>query len=124
MRLIIALTFGLCICCAGCAINSEPLERSFQQAMTDVVRPALEQASKELTSRTAQIQGQGSLINPGYRMTAVGIVGTGFIGEWSLNAEGVSANIAGATQSDSDIKELPVVVPKDAATKPVNDAPE
>ena len=84
----------------GCQPNSEPIERFGNTMVTEVVKPAVEKATAELAQRSAMLQGQGSLINPGYNMKGFGIVGTGFVWDATIQLEGVSANLAGATQAD------------------------
>lgn len=85
---------------AGCQPNTEPIERGTQATMLEVVKPILEKAADELTTRTGQLQGQASLINPGYKVEGFASFGPAVTYSFSLNAEGVSANIAGATQAD------------------------
>lgn len=92
----VVLAALLCVLTA-CAPNTEPIERSVNTIITEVVKPTVEKLSTELSSRTAQLQGQGSLINPGY--TIRGNAGFGPTAHWefTVQAEGVSANIVGAT---------------------------
>ncbi len=92
---------GLLVLATGCAPNTEPLERASNQMVSDVVKPAIDKAVDELSTRTAQLSGQGSLINPGYRVQGHGIFGTGVTYNFEINAVGVSANVAGATQADA-----------------------
>jgi hypothetical protein len=91
---------------AGCAANTEAIERAKTDAMTTLVQPAVKQGLEQLGQRSAQLQGQGSLINPGYRTSGFGGVGTFFVWDARVNLEGASANIAGATQADQgpDVK--------------------
>lgn len=86
---------------AGCQPNTEPIERATNTIVKEVVQPAVSKLTAELSSRSAQLQGQGSLINPGY--TVRGHAGFGPTAHWefTIQAEGVSANIAGATQADA-----------------------
>jgi hypothetical protein len=92
---------GGCPLMVGCQPDMEPIERSANLMIKEVVRPAIEKAADELTTRTSQYQGQGSLINPGYRVRGHGVWGTGVLFDFELNAVGLSANIAGATQQDA-----------------------
>jgi len=84
----------------GCAVNTEPIERVSNRMIDEVVSPAIQKAATDLSERSAALQGQGSLINPGYVMDGYGIVGTGFVWTASVKLDGVSANLAGATQGD------------------------
>jgi hypothetical protein len=84
----------------GCAVNTEPIERASNRMIDEVVSPAVQKAVTDLGQRSAALQGQGSLINPGYVMDGYGIVGTGFVWTASVKLDGVSANLAGATQAD------------------------
>jgi hypothetical protein len=85
----------------GCQPNTEPVERAANKAFDEVIGPAVGKAAEELSSRTAQLQGQGSLINPGYVVAGYGVLGTGVVYEVRIRAEGLSANVAGATQADA-----------------------
>lgn len=100
MRWLFILMVLLGVAIAGCSPNVEPIERASTTAMERIVGPAVEKATAELSTRTAQMSGQGSLINPGYNIRGYGIFGTGVVYEMRMNADGVSANIAGATQAD------------------------
>lgn len=84
----------------GCQPNAEPIERMGNQ-LSGVMQSALSKAATELSARTSQMQGQGSLINPGYEGTIVGGVGPTFFSTFALHTTGVSANVSGATQSDA-----------------------
>jgi len=84
----------------GCAVNSEPIERASNRMIDEVVSPAIGKAISDLKQRSAALQGQGSLINPGYVMDGYGIAGTGFVWTARVKLDGVSANLAGATQAD------------------------
>lgn len=92
-------------CIGGCSIfkpNVEPIERTVNTVMTEVVKPTLAKAAEELSQQTAQMQGQGSLINPGYKMVVRSGWGPSFYMETELHTTGVSANIAAATQAAAD----------------------
>jgi hypothetical protein len=86
--------------CIGCAPNTEAMERAVNTLVIEVIRPAVEKAAGELASRSAALQGQGSLINPGYVVEGYAIAGTGAAWTFTIRAEGISANLAGATQAD------------------------
>lgn len=88
-------------CIVGCQPNAEPLERSANLVVTEVVKPVMAKAIGELSQRTAQLTAQGSLINPGYRVRGYASFGTGVTYDFELNVVGVSANVAGATQADA-----------------------
>lgn len=93
---ILSLSFFI----AGCQPNTEPIERTANKAFDTIIGPAVEKAAKELSTRTGALQGQGSLINPGYVVSGYGIFGTGVVYEVKLKADGVSANVAGHAQAD------------------------
>jgi len=84
----------------GCAPNTEPIERGANAMMEKIIGPAVEKAMTELSTRTAQLQGQGSLINPGYVIDGFASFGPAATWRFCMRADGVSANIAGATQAD------------------------
>ncbi|HPD28578.1 MAG TPA: hypothetical protein PLL20_01180 [Phycisphaerae bacterium] len=96
---ILALLFGLGTF-GGCAPNTEPIERAKNDVFEKILTPAIEKGIAELSQRTGQLQGQGSLINPGYRSRGYGVVGTGFVWDGTVETIGVSANVAAATQGD------------------------
>jgi hypothetical protein len=81
--------------------DMEPIERGANKMTTEVIKPAVQKMTEELSGRTAQLQGQGSLINPGYRVYGWAGMFNGFMFEFNLNATGVSANLAGAAQGDA-----------------------
>jgi len=86
---------------AGCALNTEPIERGMNKMVETVIQPAVEKVSEEITVRTAQLQGQGSLINPGYTVEFEGGMFNGVKGEFTIKATGVSANLAASAQGDA-----------------------
>lgn len=87
---------------AGCLKpNTQPIERGINTLMSEVVKPAVEKAADELSTRTAQMQGQGSLINPGYTVKGFASAGPATTFEFTIRAEGVSANLAAAAQADA-----------------------
>ncbi len=98
----------------GCEVNTEPIERASNRMIDEVVSPAVQKAVTDLGQRSAALQGQGSLINPGYVMDGYGIVGTGFVWTASVKLDGVSANLAGATQADQGPDVIPVPPAPDA----------
>ena len=85
---------------AGCQPNTEPIERTANVLMVQVVKPAVDKAVSELSTRTSQLQGQGSLINPGYVIDGFANFGPGVAWRFSMRTDGVSGNIMGATQAD------------------------
>lgn len=97
----------------GCAPNTEPIERARNDVFEKILAPAIEKGLAELSQRTGQIQGQGSLINPGYRSRGFGFVGTGFVWDGTVETIGVSANVAGATQADRPEAAPPASRPAD-----------
>lgn len=96
---VLAVLFGV-ISAGGCAPNTEPIERAKNDILEKIITPAVEKGIAELGQRTGQLQGQGSLINPGYRSRGYGVVGTGFVWDGTIETIGVSANVAAATQGD------------------------
>lgn len=88
--------------CTGCLKpDMNPIERSITTVVKEVVAPAVAKITEELSARTAQLQGQGSLINPGYVVEGFTTVGPGVHFKFSIAATGVSANLAAATQADA-----------------------
>ena len=113
---LVAVAF-ITVCNVGCQPNMEPIERGANTLIVEVVKPAVEKASAELTARTAQYQGQGSLINPGYVVEGHGVFGPGVAYRFSIRTEGVSANVTGATQQDAgQAAVMPAPAMRDAAT--------
>lgn len=92
----------LCVGTAGCAPDSEAIERTANTVIDKVVSAGIAKAVGELTSRAAQLQGQVSGINPGYKLTGFGIFGTGIVWDVTVKLDGVSGNLAGATQAGAD----------------------
>lgn len=91
------LILGLLICASGCAMDTEPIERASNQGI-EMMREALAKAAAELSAQSASIIGTGSLIEPGYKVTVTGIVGTGFVGESTIRVVGASGVLATAAQ--------------------------
>lgn len=111
MRMALTLTmamFGGCL--AGCALNTEPIERQANQLVIEVIKPAVMKAAEELGTQTAQLQGQVSAINPGYEVTFEGMWCTGIKGRFDMRAVGISGNLAGATQAARPAKLEPETV--------------
>lgn len=105
----------LMLCLVGCQANTEPIERASNTIVKEVIQPAVAKAVGELSTRTAQLQGQGSLINPGYNIEGFANFGPGVAYRFNIRVDGVSANIAGATQADAG---QAGVVPPPAIRKP------
>ena len=99
----LGIVFGwLVLLGAGCIKpDMEPIERGANRMTTEVIKPAVAKMTEELSGRTAQLQGQGSLINPGYEIEGYAGMFNGMIFDFRLNATGVSANLAGAAQGDA-----------------------
>jgi len=101
LKLFLAMVLGwLGVSVVGCAPDTEPIERAANKLVTTVVDPAVKEAMKDLKTRNAALQGQGSLINPGYEVDGYGIFGTGIVYKFTVRIIGASANLAGATQAD------------------------
>ncbi len=99
MRYMLVLA-ALAAVLVGCQPNTEPIERGANKMMEQIIGPAVNKAMSELSTRTAQLQGQGSLINPGYVVDGFASFGPAATWRFCMRADGVSANIAGATQAD------------------------
>lgn len=103
---VLAFSGCLCLCLmsTGCQLfkpNTEPIERGMTKIMSEVVKPAVAKASEELSARTAQLQGQGSLINPGYKVTGHAGMFNGVMYDFTITTVGVSANLAAVAQADA-----------------------
>lgn len=88
----------------GCQLfeaDTEPIERAVSMMMADVVGPAVAKAADELSTRSAMLQGQGSVIDPGYRVDFAGGMFNGVQGHFVIRLVGVSGNLAGAAQGDA-----------------------
>jgi len=107
--------------CGGCLKpDLNPIERSINTLVKEVIAPAVAKAGEELSARTAQLQGQGSLINPGYTVEGFASAGPATTFKFTIRAEGVSANLAGAEQADAGQVGS---VPPPAARKEPGDKP-
>ena len=84
----------------GCAFGGS-IEKGMTLMVKEVIGPAVQKASEELSARTAQVQGQGSFINPGYEISGFASAGPAVTFTFTMNAVGVSANLAGAAQADA-----------------------
>jgi hypothetical protein len=101
--LMILASFFVVIYGTGClSAGREPIERGINTVVTQVIAPAVAKCAEELRASTAQLQGQGSLINPGYVIKGFATAGPATTFEFEIHAVGVSANIAGATQGAKD----------------------
>ncbi len=117
MRTLAALIVILPLLVMGCAPNTEPLERLGTKGF-DVMNAALDKASIELSSRTAQLIGGGQAIEPGYVVKFSGKIVNGFEGEAQIYLRGIAAQLQAATQQDAGqegVLDLP---------RPTNDSPE
>ena len=107
-RLLFALPLLSLVGClnTGCSVFNkqpqlEPIQNSVAMFTTEVIKPAMEKIAAETSARTAQLQGQGSLINPGYQISGFAGLFQGIHYNLAINTVGVSANLAGATQADA-----------------------
>lgn len=80
----------------GCALNTEPIERTSNRGL-DLLQAALEKATGELSSQSAQWIATGSLIEPGYKIKIVGGFGPTFWGESEIRIVGASGMMGTAT---------------------------
>jgi hypothetical protein len=102
MRLIaMATVVMLSGCLAGCAANTEAIERMSSTAIIEIAKPAVLKALDELQAQTGQIQGQVSLISPEWRGKIYAVLVNGVMIDFEIGVGGVSANIAGATQASA-----------------------
>lgn len=120
---LLALLLALLLGVAGCTPDSEPIERAANRAVDEVIKPLMEKGISELSTRTAQFQGQLSAINPGYVVEGHGIFGTGLVYQLKIRTDGVSGNIAGAGQLDQG-EALPDTRPPGERTPPTEPAAE
>ncbi len=83
----------------GCQLfkpNTEPIQRKVHEVMTTVVAPAVERGLAQTSRHTAQMQGQGSLVNPGYSVSGSAGMFQGIKYDLEIRVIGVSANVAAA----------------------------
>jgi hypothetical protein len=95
--LVVVMVAGLA---TGCTPDLSPLERGTNKVVDGMASPVLVKAVDKLDPATAQMQGQGTILNPKYVVKGHTVVGTGVAFEFSVGIEGASANLAAATQSD------------------------
>ena len=68
--------------------------------MQEVVGPAIEKAASEVVTRTAQMSGTLTGVNPGYSVEFEGKWVTGVEGKFTIFLDGVSATIMASGQAD------------------------
>lgn len=100
MRNLLLVLAALLVFSAGCTPDLSPLERGTNKVVDGMATPVLVKAVDKLDPATAQMQGQGTILNPKYVVKGHTVVGTGVAFEFSVGVEGASANLAAATQSD------------------------
>lgn len=103
MRLIAGWCVG-CLalsCITGCAMNTDPIERSFNRMMSEVVGPAVVKAIAETKTDAASLAGGAQVIEPGYEVTFEGFFGTGVKGVAVVRLVGVSGQLTGHAQTTS-----------------------
>ncbi|MEK6798011.1 MAG: hypothetical protein AABZ12_03520 [Planctomycetota bacterium] len=100
----------------------EPIERGISTVVSEVIKPAVEKFAGELSSRSGQIQGQGSIINPGYVIEGFASAGPATTFKFVMRVDGVSANVAAAGQADAGQQAtVPPPVMREEAAKPPED---
>ncbi|MFA5864489.1 MAG: hypothetical protein WC975_07350 [Phycisphaerae bacterium] len=80
----------------GCAT----VDKTAELTIREVVRPVIDKVAAEAATRNFQLQGQGSAINPGLVVDGYLVFGTGAVYQFRIKSDGLSANMAGATQGD------------------------
>ena len=80
----------------GCAT----IDKTSELTIKEVVRPVIDKVATEAATRNFQLQGQGSAINPGMIVDGYLVFGTGAVYQFRIKSDGLSANMAGATQGD------------------------
>lgn len=106
-------------CLTNCAPQATELERQFTVLTQDVIRPAVEKALAETSTRTATLQGGGQLINPGYEITVDGFFGTGVHAKTLVTVVGVSGQLVGHAQGDAgQAGAVPPPVMRDTTPEP------
>jgi len=99
--MVVLSLFGLWFL-GGCAALTQgsSIQTGMETVMKEVVAPAVAKAGEELSARTAQLSGQMSAINPGYKVQGHAIFGTGVVYDLTVTAVGISANVAAGAQGD------------------------
>jgi len=100
-RRVLPLVFVPVLAFWGCSPDMEPIERSANTMLTEVVQPVMSEAVKELGQQAGSLQGSGSLINPGYVVEGWGGLFNGVIWKATVRLDGVTATLAGATQASA-----------------------
>ena len=95
MKRLISCVFAIVLGC-GCA----SVDKTTQLMITDVIKPAVMQATNELSARSGQLMGQGSMIEPGIEVKGHFVFGTGVAYNFTVRIIGASGNLALATQGD------------------------
>jgi len=89
-------------CLSGCQANSEPMERSFNTLMMQVVKPAVDKALTEVKTQTSTLQGGVEAINPGFVIEGYAhFTGTGIIYKTTVYAIGLAGRIEGFAQGSN-----------------------
>ena len=89
---------------AGCSLGAEPIERSFQTLMVEVIKPAVSKAMEEVVTQTATMQGGAEAINPSLVIEGYAHwTGTGMIYKTTVGLQGVAGRIAGFGQGSNPV---------------------
>ncbi|MCK4626020.1 MAG: hypothetical protein KAV00_11960 [Phycisphaerae bacterium] len=88
----------------GCGSQATELERFSDKLFVEVIGPAVEKAIAETSTRTATLQGGAQCIEPGYRIELEGFWGTGVKAYSEIRVVGVSGQLVGHAQGDSEGK--------------------
>lgn len=108
LKLLIA---GLIVVVAGCSSLVPKPDANVQYLVEKVVAPAVQKAVAETNTRTATLQGGLQGINPKYVVRFDGKWVVGIEGEVEMGLEGVSGQITGHTQGDSEALPKPATRP-------------
>lgn len=109
----------LLIAMVGCAPNSEAIERTAGKGF-DIAQQALVKALQETSTRTAQLQGTMTAVEPGWVVEGYGIFGTGLVYQGKIYIKGASGTLMGATQADQG---QAASIKPPAATQPGREVP-
>lgn len=97
MVIVAILTVG---CLAGCIQpDMDPLERTFNTTMVEVVKPAIMGVTEDLSHDSAQLQGSLSVIAPAYYVRGYAGLFNGIMWDFEIGLDGAAANLSGATQA-------------------------
>lgn len=82
----------------GCAQRTEPIERKADEGFK-LLAEAIQTGGQQLSAHSAQIQGGGGLVEPGYVVEFQGGLFNGVMGRAAVYVKGAFAQLQAATQS-------------------------